>query len=610
VSRAPRTGRMRAAGPPGEGVRYAAAAECGTIGAGAEDDSQRWRMRRTVRVLAGGAAGRPPHALAGLLAVELGRRGGGGPLPVVEAADAAARRGAAAIVYVPDRTYPDLAEAAALAAAPGGAARPAVVVAVGSTEVYEPSHRQPGLVDEDFPRPRPPEHPVARRWWQLEEVLRTRCVDAGVPLVVLRAAPVPVPAGGDWVSELLGGGWAPTLPGCDPPLQLLALPDLAAAVALAAEAAAEGALAAGEVLNVVPAQPVPLAWALRLAGVRRLPRPSFGASEPWRGRRRYLRHPWTASGARAESRLGFTPRHSSAETAAALAAGTAWSPHAGWWAEQAPRADLSFDEHGLSPEYIAAFGRTLFRFLHDAWWRVEHRGVEEVPRQGAAVLVGLHRGFMPWDGVMALHLMRREVGRIPRFLVHPSLVKFPFMADYIRRLGGVLACRENADLVLRRQGVLAIFPEGIRGAFTPYRRAYRMGTFGRRDYVRFAVAHGAPIVPFVTVGSAEIFPILGRLEWRWVKRLLGWPYLPLAPPFPLLPVPLPSKWHTWFLEPVRVAGRFPPAAADDPAVVAEIGDAVEARMQQAIDRMLARRRSIWRGSVFAGATPGEEELVL
>jgi hypothetical protein len=32
-------------------------------------------------------------------------------------------------------------------------------------------------------------------------------------------------------------------------------------------------------------------------------------------------------------------------------------------------------------------------------------------------------------------------------------------------------------------------------------------------------------------------------------------------------------------------------------------------MQRAIDWMLARRRSIWRGDVFTGAISGEEELL-
>jgi 1-acyl-sn-glycerol-3-phosphate acyltransferase len=252
----------------------------------------------------------------------------------------------------------------------------------------------------------------------------------------------------------------------------------------------------------------------------------------------------------------------------------------------------------MDPEYIERRGRDLFRFLHDVYWRVEVRGLEHVPRTGRAVLAGVHRGFMPFDGVMALHLLVRETGRYPRFLLHPTLVKFPFLSDFMARLGGVPACRENAERILAREGMVAIFPEGIRGAFTPYRRAYRLGRFGRDEYVRIALRSGAPIVPFVTVGSAEIFPIVGRLDWGWWKRLTEWPYFPIAPPFPLLPVPLPSKWHTRFLEPLDVAERHGPKDAEDPEVVRFLSREVRRRMADAIAGMLARRRSVFYGSVF------------
>jgi 1-acyl-sn-glycerol-3-phosphate acyltransferase len=252
----------------------------------------------------------------------------------------------------------------------------------------------------------------------------------------------------------------------------------------------------------------------------------------------------------------------------------------------------------MDPAYIARYGRHLFRFLHDAWWRVEVRGLEHVPREGPAVLTGVHRGFMPFDGVMALHLLAKETGRYPRFLLHPTLVKFPFLFDFMTRLGGVPACRENADRILAGDGMVGIFPEGIRGAFTPYRRAYRLGKFGRDEYVKMALRNRAPIVPFVTVGSAEIFPILARLDWGWWKRFSEWPYLPIAPPFPLLPVPLPSKWHTRFLEPLHVEEEHGPEAAGDPAVVRSISREVRRRMTEAIQAMLARRRSVFYGSVF------------
>jgi len=210
---------------------------------------------------------------------------------------------------------------------------------------------------------------------------------------------------------------------------------------------------------------------------------------------------------------------------------------------------------------------------------------------------------MPWDGVMALHLLGREAGRRPRFLIHPCLVKFPFLANYMTKLGGILACQENADCVLGRGELLGMFPEGIHGAFTMYRDAYRLGKFGRDEYVKMALRNRAPIVPFVTVGSAEIYPILGRIDWKWWKRWSEWPFLPITPTFPLLPFPLPSKWHTRFLPAFHVEALHPPEAADDPAVVQALSREVRARLEAAIAEMLAKRRSIFRGSIFEPDDP-------
>jgi len=222
---------------------------------------------------------------------------------------------------------------------------------------------------------------------------------------------------------------------------------------------------------------------------------------------------------------------------------------------------------------------------------------------------------MPWDGVMALGGIHRATGRIPRFLIHPCLIKPPFLANYMTKLGGIVACQDNADWVLGRGDLLDMFPEGIHGAFTPYKSAYKLGKFGRDEYVKMALRNGVPLVPFVTVGSAEIYPILGRLDWKWVKRATEWLYLPLAPNFPFPGLPLPSKWHTRFLEPVHVERQYGPEAADDPAIVREISREVRARMQAAIDEMLARRKSIFRGSIFAdetkrrAAAPEQEQLL-
>ena len=351
------------------------------------------------------------------------------------------------------------------------------------------------------------------------------------------------------------------------------------------------------VYNVAPDGAVPLHRALRLAGRRRLPVPRW-LQRParWLLRRRpkvasldqaeYIRYPWTVSAARIRRELGFAPRAASAAAAAGLAGGARW------------RGGAEPDPFGRDREYIDFYGRVLFRFVHDYYWRVELDGLDNVPASGRGVLVGVHRGFMPFDGVMTLHALARERGRYPRFLIHPTLTRSPFLGNFMTKLGGVLACRENADWVLQRDELLGVYPEGIEGAFSYYRDAYRLRRFGRSDYVRAALRNRAPILPFVTVGSAEIFPILAKVHWPWWQRVSEWPCLPITPTFPLIPLPLPSKWHTRFLEPLPVHEIHPPEAAEDPGVVGAIHHEVEARIRQAIDEMRRRRQGIFWGSIF------------
>src|ERR1700674_2980992 len=521
-----------------------------------------------------------------------------------------------AVVYRPPRqraspVLPDLAAAEAFFAAfaeacgggPAGGPSPRLVL-ISSAAAVSPSHHHPGWAAESE---RPPgRNPIARAWLELEARAPAHrgggASTAAQPppeLIVLRPVAVTAADGEDELCRLLRSRTALVPAGFDPTVQLLSPDDLAGAVECALR---RGAGKPG-IYHVAPAGAMPLRAALRLAGASRLPLGVLSGG----GRLDYLRHSWTVSGRKIERELGFTPRATSAAAVAAElaprrgptecaegAAGAAVAAGAVSAASELPE----FDPYGLDKEYIAAYGRTLFRFLHDLYWRIEHQGLEHVPRQGRAVLTGVHRGFMPWDGVMALHLIARELGRHPRFLIHPCLVKMPFLANYMTKLGGILACQENADWVLGQDELLGMFPEGIHGAFTMYRDAYRLGKFGRDEYVKMALRQSAPIVPFVTVGSAEIYPILGRIDSRLVRRVFEWPFLPLAPNFPLPGLPLPSKWHTRFLEPLPVGELYPPEAAEDPEVVRGISREVRSRMHAAIQDMLARRKSIFRGSIF------------
>jgi 1-acyl-sn-glycerol-3-phosphate acyltransferase/nucleoside-diphosphate-sugar epimerase len=459
------------------------------------------------------------------------------------------------------------------------------VVVVSSAEVWEPGHHHPGQVSETPLGPARKELPVVRAWRELEAVSREALGEAGTKLTVLRPAATPIPGGGDPWSRWLAGKVAPAFVGHDPSVQLLDPQDLVQGVRRAMAASPGGTF------HLAPAGVAPLRRAFGAAGVRRVPGLGrLGRRGDRSGAPAQLRYPWTVSDRAARETLGYEPRHDTLGTARRFAAAL------GRRAEEPGETTERFDDFGMDRGYIEKKSRGLFRWAHDRYWRVELAGLEHLPREGRAVLTGIHRGFMPFDGIMALHAVHRETGRIPRFLIHPALVKFPFIADFMTRLGGLVACRDSAARVLEDDEILGIFPEGIRGAFCLYKDAYRLQRFGRDEFVKMALRHRAPIVPFVTVGSAEIFPVWKKLHWRWWQRVSEWPCLPLTPTFPLLPVPLPSKWHTRFLEPLHVERLHPPEAADDPAVVRALSRQVQDRMRTALLDLRARRPSVFFGS--------------
>ncbi|HMF91712.1 MAG TPA: 1-acyl-sn-glycerol-3-phosphate acyltransferase, partial [Candidatus Angelobacter sp.] len=459
----------------------------------------------------------------------------------------------ATYIYVPsfngrNGMAPDLTEAEPVLER-CAALSPAKVILLSSALIYGTGTARQGLASEDYATPRHGRDAISGAWKSLETLASQR-LNRTVPLIILRPVTVlPSPA---LLARRLARKLTVTLAGHDPTLQLLSLEDLAAAVLCAVRADTTG------VFNVAPDVVVPMRAAVRLAGGHRFALPRTWQRLAWpRATLEYLRYPWTVSNQKIKRELGFVPRQSSLRALRKLRKQAL---------DVAP--EPRFDDFGMDRATIDSFAKTILKFMSDRYWRIELQGMENVPRQGPAILAGTHRGFMPWDAVMTLHMLLRETGRVPRFLTHPGLLKFPFISSFITKVGGVVACQESADRVLAGGELLGIFPEGVQGAFTPYRRAYQLLNFGREAFVKIALRHRVPIVPYVTVGSAETYPIFALFKWRWWRRYSEWPGLPLAT-FPFLPLPLPSKWHIRFL-PAMDLTQYGPEAADNAALVKEI----------------------------------------
>ena len=241
------------------------------------------------------------------------------------------------------------------------------------------------------------------------------------------------------------------------------------------------------------------------------------ACYPWPSALHRLQYNWTISSERAQRELGWRARRTTIE---ALADFVREKPGARLELLQHP-----YDPWGLDIDYIRAWG-WWFNFLRRIYWRIDSEGLENIPLSGRAMLVSNHRGFMPLDAVMHLWVIFTARGRVCRFLIIHSLLRIPFLCNFLTKLGGVIASQENAQRLFAEEQLVGIFPEGIRGTFSRYRETYRLRDFAKTGFAQIAIVNRAPVIPAAVVGHAEIFPIIGRIDSSYVTREFGWPFLP------------------------------------------------------------------------------------
>lgn len=257
----------------------------------------------------------------------------------------------------------------------------------------------------------------------------------------------------------------------------------------------------------------------------------------------------------------------------------------------------SIDPYGYDASFEQAL-KPLLDFLFYEYWRVEVIGLENVPLEGAAMLVANHAGLLPFDALMIRHAIRKghHRDRKARFLIEDWFYRRAMLSIAMTRLGCVRASAENAEALLRTGDLIGVFPEGVQGVTKRFSQRYRVQRFGRGGSVRLAARHGVPIITTAVVGSEEIYPVLWESER--LARVLGLDYLPLTPQFPLLGplslLPLPSAWSIQFAPPMQI--KLPPESSAQYEIEMHqanerVRDAVQ---QQTMDLFASRRSSFWR----------------
>lgn len=228
---------------------------------------------------------------------------------------------------------------------------------------------------------------------------------------------------------------------------------------------------------------------------------------------------------------------------------------------QIPFNSAGIDPYGVSKVHLRRAAE-LFTLAYRNYFRVECRGIANVPTQGRCMLVGNHSGGVAVDGGMlaAACFWELDPPRLAHGMVDRFLQRLPFVSEWSSRLGQFAGLPEHARRLLLDDRLLMVFPEGTRGTAKLFKERHSLVRFGT-GFMRLAMEARAPIVPVAILGGGEAVPTIMNL--RRLGKLLGTPYIPLTPY--VVAAPLPAKIMILFGEPMR----FEAPAEDNDAVIAE-----------------------------------------
>jgi 1-acyl-sn-glycerol-3-phosphate acyltransferase len=266
-----------------------------------------------------------------------------------------------------------------------------------------------------------------------------------------------------------------------------------------------------------------------------------------------------------------------------------WAAGAAEFARQRLAGEFQTDESGFDPHFHEHVIMPLTRALYQNWFRIEMRGVEHVPDEGAALIVANHSGVLPFDAIMLqtglldAHAQHRNLRLLGADLVYA----IPGLATLAVKSGHTRADPAEAARLLAGGDLVGVFPEGFKGIGKLFRERYQLQRFGRGGFAATAIEAGVPIVPCAIVGAEEIYPMIGNA--RPLARIFGLPYFPVTPLFPWLgplgAIPLPSNWIIEFLPPVST-DDYP---VGDEDAIAELSDRIRDTIQQKLHTLVDER---------------------
>ena len=136
----------------------------------------------------------------------------------------------------------------------------------------------------------------------------------------------------------------------------------------------------------------------------------------------------------------------------------------------------------------------MLRPLYQSWFRVEVRGIENIPTEGGGLVVANHSGTFALDSLMTQVAVYDETPahRHLRMLGADFVFQTPGLGEVARKTGSTLATTADAELLLSSGELVGVWPEGFKGIGKPFSERYKLQRFGRGGFVAARCGPGSP----------------------------------------------------------------------------------------------------------------------
>ncbi len=264
-----------------------------------------------------------------------------------------------------------------------------------------------------------------------------------------------------------------------------------------------------------------------------------------------------------------------------------------------------------TPEYFDPFG-----FDHDLharwmrvcgfyfrWLRVQVDGLENIPAEGPALLVGNHAGARMHETNSLLYAVRRlhPAQRIVRPLASWKIAR-TMVAGYLtfHYTGAVVEHPRNADYLLQRNQLALAYPEGSWSTVKVFRDRNRLCApeYWGNSFVRTALRNEVPVIPVAAHGFEAAIPTLwrSRLLARFWKLRIGlqpvYPQTILALGHPQAGCffPFPVRCRLSIGRPIDLDALASPGGIRSPEDIRRVSLEVRGVLQRQLDELATRRR--------------------